>query len=393
MRPLVPILLLSALFVAASAPAQEIAEPLDLQLKRARADQVAAEAEASRLERAAAHAGNEAARLRAEQAASARAIEAAEARITAADAQFSLVSAYLASRRQRMAQQQRPVAALLAGIAVMGQRPPLLALADRGSTDEFVKIRILLDSTLPVIRQRTAALSAELKQGELLQQQAVAARAEMSRSREQLFARRQQFAALEKKATLAAAATASQALNAEDMALAEGEDVEGLQRMEANSRDVRALATALTAMDAAPPRPVPPEGAAPKMPFGYAMPADAPVIDGLGSVNESGIRSRGLTLGTGRGVEVNAPAAGTVRFSGPYRDYDGILILDHGGGWMTLLLNVSSPLKPGERVAAGDPLGRALGPLGVELSQNGRRISAALIAGSSQSLSKRDKGG
>ena len=96
---------------------------------------------------------------------------------------------------------------------------------------------------------------------------------------------------------------------------------------------------------------------------------------------------------TERGMSVVAPADGTVRFSGPFRDYDGVLILDHGGGWMSLIVNVASPLKPGDKVRLGDPLGRALGPIEVELSHNGQRFSPALIAGSSQTLSKAMKGG
>lgn len=392
MRALASALVLSSL-LAASAPAQQPGEPLNAALKQARAEQASAEAEAARLARIAAKAGDEAARLRAEQAAAAQAIEAAEARITAAHAQFRLVSAYLESRRERLAQEQRPVASLLAGLAVMAQRPPLLALADQGGTDEFVKVRILLDATLPVIRTRTAALSAELKRGEELEQASVAARKELVGSRGQLLEQRQRFAALETKANEMAATAGSRALTAGDVALSAGEDVEGLTRAEANSRDVRALGAALAQSEAAPPRPIAPEGVAPKLPFAYALPANAPVTDGLGSVSASGVRSRGLVLATPRGAEVAAPADGIVRFSGPYRDYDGILILDHGGGWMTLLLNLSSALKPGTRVRIGDPLGRALGPLGVELSQNGRRISPALSAGSSQSLSKGGKGG
>jgi hypothetical protein len=60
---------------------------------------------------------------------------------------------------------------------------------------------------------------------------------------------------------------------------------------------------------------------------------------------------------------------------------------------MSLLVNVSSPLKPGDRVRLGDAIGQTLGPTVVELSQNGRRFSPALIAGSSQTLSKAMKGG
>jgi len=122
------------------------------------------------------------------------------------------------------------------------------------------------------------------------------------------------------------------------------------------------------------------------------LPAEAQVTEGLAAVNDSGVRSRGLTLATSRGAPVTAPADGVVRFSGPFRDYDGILIIDHGGGWMSLIVNVSSPLHPGDAVHIGDPIGRALGPLQVELSQSGRRISPALIAGSSQTLSKGTKG-
>ena len=70
-----------------------------------------------------------------------------------------------------------------------------------------------------------------------------------------------------------------------------------------------------------------------------------------------------------------------------------ILIIDHGGGWMSLIVNVATTLKPGDTRQPRRAIGRALGPLQVELSQNGRRISPALIAGSSQSLSNGAKGG
>jgi septal ring factor EnvC (AmiA/AmiB activator) len=128
-------------------------------------------------------------------------------------------------------------------------------------------------------------------------------------------------------------------------------------------------------------------------PFPYELPVAAPVTEGLGAVDDSGVRSRGLTFASWRGAPVTAPASGTVRFSGAFRDYDGVLILDHGGGWMSLIVNVSSELHAGDKVQLGQPVGRALGPLDVELSQSGRRISPALIAGSSQNLSKTPKGG
>jgi septal ring factor EnvC (AmiA/AmiB activator) len=393
MRVLASLTLPACLLVAASAPAQPQGETLEAALRNARAEQSAAEAEAARLERIAAGQQDQAARLRARQEAAARAVDAAEARITAADAELRLVSANLVTRRQRLANEQRPIASLLAGLAVMGQRPPLVAIADRESIDEFVKVRVLLDSTLPVIHRRTAALSAELRESERLRRAAGAARAELAQSRRDLVARRNRFAALERKAVQSAMASSGQALSAGDVALAAGEDIERLRGSEPGSRAAAALAAALAGEGPAPPRPVSPEPAPPQAILAYQLPSGAAVTDGLGSVNSSGVRSRGITLATRRGQPVTAPAAGVVRFSGPYRDYDGILIVDHGRGWMTLILNVSSPLRAGDRVRMGDPAGRALGPIGVELSQNGRQVSPALIAGSSQTLSKGMKGG
>jgi septal ring factor EnvC (AmiA/AmiB activator) len=116
-------------------------------------------------------------------------------------------------------------------------------------------------------------------------------------------------------------------------------------------------------------------------------------VEGLGSVAPNGVRSRGLTLRTARGSTVVVPASGVIRFAGAYRSFDGVVIIDHGGGWMSLLLGVSTQQKPGTRVSIGDPLGRALRPIGVELSRNGQHVSPALIAGSSRSLSKDRKQG
>ena len=393
MRRIAPVLIALPLLAAASAPVQPQSSSLDQELKQARAEQAAAEARAAKLDQIASKARNEVEKLRAEQAASAQAMEAAEARITAADTQLRLASAYVAAHRRQLAEQQRPVSSLLAGLAVMAQRPPLMAIADQASPDELVRVRILLGSTLPVIRARTARLSAELEEGRKLERAAQLAQTELAGSRRNLIARRQQFAALEQRSLDLAARTGARALTAGDAAIAAAENVEGLQGSEGSRRTSAALAGQLATMDAAPARPVAPEGQSFALPFTYELPASAAVTEGLAAVNESGVRSRGIALATFRGAPITAPARGTVRFSGPFRDYDGVLIIDHGGGWMSLIVNVSSDLRPGQKVGIGQPVGHALGPLQVELSQNGRRISPAIIAGSSQNLSKNPKGG
>lgn len=387
------IALLSVPLLSASAPAEPQRQSLGDALKAAKAEQASADAETRRLERLAANGRNEAEKLEAKEAVAAQAIEAAEARITAADAQLRLAAAYVAAHRQQLANEQEPVSSLLAGLAVMARRPPLLALADGGGTNDLVKISILIDSTLPVIRARTSAISADLAEGQRLEDAAHAARAELVRSRAELATRREQFAKLEHRALEQSLTASGSALSTSDVAIAAGEQVEKLRSAEANSQTALALAAKLASEETAPSRPLPPSGPRSRLPFAYALPVSAPVVTGLGEVNESGVRSRGISFASTRGAPVNAPAEGIVRFSGPFRGYDGIVIIEHASGWMSLITNVSSPLKQGDKVELGDPLGRALGRIDVELSHDGRRFSPALIAGSSESLSKGIKGG
>lgn len=384
---------LSGLLVAASGPVQSEAEPLEIGARRALAEARAAEARAEALKQAAGRARDEAARLRSEQAAAAEGIAAAEARINAADAHARAIGARLAARRALLEREQAPAKSLLGALAVMAERPPLLALVDRGSTEDFVRLRLLLDSTLPVVRRRTAGLRSSLEQGRRLHAAAGAARAELARSRDVLARRRSEFAALEDKALALAERRGAEALGAGDVALARGEEAERLAGEAGRNRAARAFAAELARLPGPPPRPGRAQPGPRQAPFGYRLPAQASVIEGLGSAGPNGVRSRGLTMATARGAELIVPADGTVRFSGAYRSHDGIVIIDHGGGWMSLILGVASPLEPGTRVRAGDPLGRALGRIGVELSSNGRHVSPALIAGSSRSLSNAGKDG
>ena len=379
-------------FVGSSGPAQPTSEPLEMNARRAVAEARAAEAQVAKLQKAASEAKNEADRIGAQRAAAAEAIAAAEARISAADANARVIAAQIQLRRERLRREQAPAAALLGGLAVMAERPPLLAILDQGSTEEFVRVRLLLDSTLPTIRARTASLRAELDRGRQLQQGAEQARADLVGSRNALATRKREFAELEAKAVKIAEERGGEALGASDLALARGEQAAQLVGEVQRGGQARAIAAELSRLPAPPARPGAPS-ASQRAPFGYVLPTTAPVTEGLGAVATNGIRSRGLTFATARGSTIVAPASGTIRFAGPFRSYQAVVIIDHGDGWLSLILNAASQLKTGEKVEIGQPLGRALGRISVELSRNGRHVSPALIAGSSQNLSKARKEG
>lgn len=388
-RVLSLIAVLPLVLAAASAPAPKQAEPIDRELARARTEARAAQADVRRFEQAAAKARNAAARLAAERQAAAAAIAASEAQISAADMQVRLTEALVAQKQARLAERQAPAASLLAGIVSMGRRPPLLSFADSSSLGEFVRVRALLDITMPLIRQRSATLSAELDQGRRLQASATAARRQLAAARDGLKERQLRFAQLEETATSQAAKFGASAVGAGDVLTVSSESEARILSSAAERRSSLSLAAELGALPSALKRPG--GGKETARSFLYALPVSAPLIEGMGAVSDTGIRARGITLQSYRGAEVKVPANGTIAFAGPFRRHDGIVIIDHGQGWLTLLTGVRTNRRKGDQVRLGEPLGRALGPVGVELSTNGTPVSAALIAGSSGIVSNQPK--
>ncbi len=359
----------------------------------ASAELKAAETRSAGLRRAAERAAGTLAEIRTAQSAAASDLETTEARITLTELRLAETEQAVMAARTRLRSAQRPASALLAGLASMARRPPLLAIVDANGVDEIVRARILLDSTMPAIRRKASAFAADLERLDRLALVARQRRAELSRSKADLIGRRRTFAALEQRALDLTAKTGGAALEAQDEALAAGDSIDRLRADEAATRATRAAAIELARGAPVPPRPGSADGPLFRAPFAFQLPVAGEVTQGLGAVDSNGVRSRGLSIATRRGVPLAAPASGTVRFAGPFRGFDGVLIIDHGGGWASLMVNAASPLKAGQRVAIGDPVGRALGPLTLELSRNGKRYSPALIAGSSPPLSKRRKGG
>lgn len=381
------LLSVAALTLMLSAPVVSQADTVDTVLARARAEAGVAAKRLAVLEAEAAQAGDEAAKLKAERAAAAAAIEDSEAKISAADAALRLARAQVALGEQRLARKRAPLAALLAGLATMGRQPPLLSMVDGGSLDEMVRVRALLDATMPVIERRSAALGTQLAQRRRLAAAADAARVGLAGERAQLVRRQQRFALLEAAAATRAASLQGEAFGAGERVLASGEILDDAGNEASRRRAGLATAAALLPLGMAPARPMRGDAPLAAADFAYSLPLDAPLVDGLGSVSGSGIASRGLRFGNSRGAAVIAPAAGKILFAAPYRGQDGVVIIDHGRGWTSLLLGVASDVPRGATVRRGQPLGRALGPVAVELRQAGRPVSPAFIAASSVPLS------
>ena len=58
-------------------------------------------------------------------------------------------------------------------------------------------------------------------------------------------------------------------------------------------------------------------------------------------------------------AQVVSPFDGTVIFAGPFRGYGNLIIIEHGGGYLTLLAGLNNfDVELGQLLLAGEPVGQ-----------------------------------
>ena len=352
--------LLAMLAAGSMAPAQEMREQ-QARLKSATAASNAAQARAQALEAAAANERDRAVQARAQEAAAAERVKAAEADIAAAEARIAIVDRLLAGQRVQVAERQGPIVRLIAALQSMARRPAVLGLIQPGSTEDMVHVRAVLGTTMPVVERRTAEVRAELARVQQLRATADTAVKNLRDGRARLEAERIALVQLEAVHRARSQALGRSALVESDRALALGEQARDIvDQMQSQGeasqvqRELRALPGPLPRPDAgASP------AASPRRQPAYRLPVAGRLVTGLGELSATGVRARGLTLATAPNARTVAPAAGRVVYAGPFRAYGGVVIIDHGEGWTTLVAGLGGlAVRVGDRVAQGQVIGR-----------------------------------
>ncbi|MET0372275.1 MAG: peptidoglycan DD-metalloendopeptidase family protein [Sphingobium sp.] len=363
-------------------------------LRAARRQSDEARARSERYEQQAGAARDEADQARRRAAAAAARIQQAEADIDAARARIAIIARLQRTQAARLAERQEPVVRLTAALQTMARRPVALALVQPGSVSDAIHMRAVLGNVLPVIRERTAGLRAELDRSRALRARAEEAAGALSASQGKLREQQAALQTLEAQKRLASRDLRSSAGLESERALALGErarDIVDLMDRLEQAGDRRDDLAALAGPVLRPARPdqagdPPPEGeAVDRGPPPYRLPVVGQLVTGMGEVSDSGVRSRGLTIATQAGALAVAPTAGRVAFAGPYRGYEQIVIIDHGQGWTTLITGLHRlTAQVGDAVRQGDPLGMAgdeRPTITIELRRNGRPVDIVPLAG------------
>lgn len=296
-------------------------------------------------------------------------VQRAEAALARADAQLAVLARRRAALGRRLAVERAPAARLVAGLQTNSRRPALLALLQPGGIDDAVHLRAILAAVAPQIEARTAALRATLARARELERAALAAAARRRSLQSALLDQRTQLASL----------AAAERLKAQRAATAAGREAERALAIAERARSLPALEAQLAADTRA--RRSPPGSVAPR-PAAVAGQSGPPLyrLPVAGETAPSPRRgARGLAVLVRPGALAVAPAGGRVAFAGPYRGYGEIVIVEHPGGWTSLVTGLArTHVTVGQTVVPGFPIGQAparASRIGVELRRNGERVN------------------
>ncbi len=361
-------------------------------LARSLADAKAASRRSRLLEQQAKDAIESADRARREARALASRVQEAEAEIAAAEARVNIIETLQRAQRARLARRQQPLVRLTAALQSLARRPTVLALVQPGSIDDMVRVRAVLATTLPRVEAETALPRKDIARSADLAAQAARATRLQREGRRELAVRRAALARQEAQSRAQSRQLASTSRLEEERALGLGERARDLDALVSDIEASGSLRERLAALDGPVLRPPRPQRSqvvenAPTVVRrsrpAYRLPLMGPIVTGFGEVAASGVRSRGLTIAARPGAQLIAPADGRIGFAGSYRGFGRIVIIEHVGGWTSLITGMDrTGLKVGERVAQGDPIGRAgdnRPRITIELRRNGRPIDIAAL--------------
>ncbi len=121
-----------------------------------------------------------------------------------------------------------------------------------------------------------------------------------------------------------------------------------------------------------------PKGKFKKAKGSLSYPVRGRIVERFNDITSAGLHAKGLTIEAPGGSTVMNPYHGVVLFSGPFKSYGQLLIIDNGDDYLTLLAGMESMnVSEGQELLAGEPVGRlksGTGRLYMEIRHKGQAI-------------------
>jgi septal ring factor EnvC (AmiA/AmiB activator) len=307
-------------------------------------------------------------------------VEATQERLRPLNENEDRIRASLDSRRAVIAE-------VLAALQRIGHRPPPALLASPEDALQAVRTAMVLGAVLPDMRNKVDALGRDLAALLDIRKNIAAERDRLKNEVVSLDGERARMAALVEERQKQQGER-EQALAAERTRAAElARQVDNLKYLigkleQALYPSVRAAREAARS-DSRPalsayrdPGRLTPAVAFASIRGQIPVPVNGVKLRNFGAPDGNGGLEKGVSIATRAGAQVTAPADGWVVYSGPFRSYGQLLILNVGGGYHVLLAGMDKiSVDLGQFVLAGEPVA-AMG--------TGSQVAAILATGASQ---------
>ena len=306
----------------------------------------------------------------------------AEAKVSAAEQRLDTLTGSEDAIRRSLDSRRSVIAEVLASLQRMGRKPPPAVLVRPEDMLSAIRTSILLGAVLPELRDETTALATDLTEMVRLRKGIGEERDALAKAIASLSGERERLAALV-AARQGAQAEAERALEAErdrarqlakeatslkdlisrmesEVASAAKAAQDALKAEEILKKQAEAEAAGIVAKAVAPFRD--PARLMPAIAFADAkgllsLPVAGNLRKAYGTSDGYGGVEKGLSLATRAKANVLSPTDGWVLFSGPYRSYGQLLIINAGSGYYIVLAGMEKiDVRVGQFILAGEPV-------------------------------------
>jgi len=316
-------------------------------------------------------------------------VQDAERRIAEANDRLASLNANADALARSLENRRDVIADVLAALQRMGRDPPPAILVKPQDMAEAIRAAMALSSTVGELESETAALKKDLDELASL-------RASIAKERDAQ-AQRSASLALEKTRLAALIDARQQSLSDAAQALgAQRERAAQLGEQASNLKDLIAkleseigaeksadqFAAADIAAKATAARNADPARLKPAIAFADAkgqvpLPVAGVILKNFGAPDSFGGAEQGVSIATPARATVASPVDGSVTYSGPYRSYGQLLIINAGGGYTVILAGMDRiDVSVGQFVLAGEPV--------ATMGDGSARTAAAAAIGAAQ---------
>jgi septal ring factor EnvC (AmiA/AmiB activator) len=377
---------LAACFVVATAPTSAFADPAhpaptskpshEIELRGVEDTMRASEAQRRRIEADIETQRADRARLNSALIETTAKVQDAERGQDAAATRLANLNASEKALRDSLQSRRDVIASVLAALQRLGRNPPPAILVRPHDMAQAIRSAMLLGAVLPDLQEQARALADDLGRLADLRTSIAIEQDEFTTRAKALVADRDRLTGLV-AARQQAIADAEHSLDAErerasELAKQAASLKELITRMETEDASAKAGAQAARDADAAAVADIKSRAAAaekkdparlkPALAFAevkgqLALPVVGAVLKTFGAPDGFGAAEKGISIATPASATVSAPADGWVAFSGPYRSYGQLLIINAGAGYYVVMAGMERiNVSVGQFILAGEPV-------------------------------------